>query len=177
MSIAQNPLRTRADLQKFAVDLATPLVPHFSAGGAQVRLGANRAHYGDPAGWLEGFARPLWGLAPLAAGGGKFDHWSLWQRGLDAGSDPAHPEYWGLAGDYDQRSVEQAAFGFALALAPQQVWNPLTPEVRSRLAAWLQHINRVQLVPSNWLFFRVLVNLGLERCGESFSQERVDGDL
>ncbi|MEO6995800.1 MAG: DUF2264 domain-containing protein, partial [Lacunisphaera sp.] len=42
---------------------------------------------------------------------------------------------------------------------------------------WLQHINRVQLVPSNWLFFRVLVNLGLERCGESFSQERVDGDL
>ena len=177
MSITENPLRTRADVQKFAVDLATPLVPHFSAGGAQVRLGANRAHYGDPAGWLEGFARPLWGLAPLAAGGGKFDHWSLWQRGLDSGTDPAHSEYWGLAGDYDQRSVEQAAFGFALALAPERVWRPLPPVVRERLAAWLQHVNRVQLVSNNWLFFRVLVNLGLERCGESFSQERVDADL
>jgi hypothetical protein len=175
--IAENPLRTRADLQKFAVDLATPLVPHFSDGGAQVRLGANRAHYGDPAGWLEGFARPLWGLAPLAAGGGKFDHWSLWQRGLDAGTDPAHSEYWGLAGDYDQRSVEQAAFGFGLALAPEQLWNPLPAVVRQRLATWLQSINQVRLVPNNWLFFRVLVNLGLERCGELFSKKQVDADL
>ena len=175
--IADNPLRTRADLQRFATDLAEPLVSHFSPGRAQVRLGANRAHYGDPAGWLEGFARPLWGLAPLAAGGGAFAHWPLWQQGLDAGTNPAHPEYWGLAGDFDQRSVEQAAFGTSLALAPDQLWTPLSPEVRTRLAAWLQNINQVKLVQNNWLFFRVLVNLGLERVGQPFSQERVDADL
>lgn len=174
---ADNPLRTRADLQKLAVDLTSPLVPHFSPGRAQVILGENRAHYGDPAGWLEGFARPLWGLAPLAAGGGTFAHWPLWQQGLESGTDPKHPEYWGLAGDYDQRSVEQAAFGFALALAPQQIWAPLTPTVKAQLADWLRNINRVKLVSSNWLFFRVLVNLGLERCGEKFSQEHVDADL
>jgi len=176
-SPADNPLRSRADLQKLAVDLASPLMPHFSPGRAQVRLGPNRAHYGDPAGWLEGFARPLWGLAPLAAGGGRFEHWALWRQGLASGTDPAGPEYWGLAGDFDQRSVEQAAFGVALALAPEQLWTPLSPAVRSRLAAWLQNINRVKLVSNNWLFFRVLVNMGLERVGEKFSQEIVDADL
>lgn len=175
--MGDNPLRTRADLQRLATDLAGPLVPHFSPGRAQVRLGANRAHYGDPAGWLEGFARPLWGLAPLAAGGGDFAHWPLWQQGVAAGTNPAHPEYWGLAGDYDQRSVEQAAFGVSLALAPEQLWTPLAPEVRARLVAWLQNINRVQLVQSNWLYFRVLVNLGLERVGQPFSQENLDADL
>ena len=177
LPFASNPLRTRADLQRLATDLIEPLVPHFSPGRAQVRLGVNRALYGDPAGWLEGFARPLWGLVPLAAGGGSFEHWPLWREGLACGTDPDHPEYWGLAGDYDQRSVEQAAFGFALALAPDQLWAPLAPEVRARLAAWLQNINRVRLVQSNWLYFRVLVNLGLERCDETFSEEQVDADL
>src|SRR5688572_2014932 len=93
-----NPLRTRDDLQRLVGELTSPLIPHFSAGRAQVRLGANQAHYGDPAGWLEGFARPLWGLASLAAGGGNFPHWSLWLEGIASGVDPAHEEYWGLTG-------------------------------------------------------------------------------
>ena len=87
------------------------------------------------------------------------------------------PEYWGLAGDFDQRSVEQAAFGFALALAPDQVWNPLTPAVRANLSTWLQNINRVKLVQNNWLFFRVLVNLGLERVGQPAAHDQVEADL
>jgi hypothetical protein len=145
-----NPLRTRADVQRLVRDLVAPVLPHFSPGRAEVRLGENRAHFGDPAGWLEGFARPLWGLVPLAAGGGAFSHWSLWQQGLAAGSDPAHAEFWGWAGDYDQRSVEQAAFGFGLVLAPDNLWEPLALPVQERLAAWLQHINGVRLVQSNW---------------------------
>ncbi len=177
LPFAENPLHTRADAQRLVRDLAAPLVSHFSSGRAQVRLGENRALYGDPAGWLEGFGRPLWGLAPLAAGGGTFDHWPLWQAGLAAGSDPAHAEFWGIPGDFDQRSVEQAALGFALALAPAQVWEPLAPAARAQLSAWLQNINRVRLVQSNWLFFRVLVNLGLRRCGQPWSEERVVADL
>jgi hypothetical protein len=174
---AANPLRTRDDLQRLVGDLTSPLTPHFSLGRAQVRLGANQAHYGDPAGWLEGFARPLWGLAPLAAGGGDFSDWSLWQEGLASGVDPAHEEYWGLAGDYDQRSVEQAAFGFAIALAPERFWEPLSAKTRERLAAWLIRINDVELVRSNWLFFRVLVNLGLKHRGQPFSQAAIEADF
>jgi hypothetical protein len=172
-----NPLRTRADLQRLACDLVEPVLPHFSPGRAQIHLGENRAHYGDPAGWLEAFSRPLWGLVPLGAGGGRFDHWSLWQEGLTAGTDPSHPEFWGVTGDFDQRSVEQAAIGFGLALAPQLLWEPLAPAARDRLAAWLQRINEVRLVQSNWLWFRVLVNLGLSRCGQTWSAQQVEADL
>lgn len=175
--ITSNPLRDRADLQDLARDLVEPLLPHFSPGRARVRLGANRASYGDPASLLEGYSRPLWGLVPLAAGGGRFAHWKLWRQGLINGTNPEHPEYWGPAGDYDQRSVEQAAFGFALALAPGDFWKPLSGAERARVAAWLNRIHEVKLVRSNWLFFRVLVQLGLRRVGEAWSQERLDADL
>ena len=49
--------------------------------------------------------------------------------------------------------------------------------MREQLATWLQRINEVRLVQSNWLFFRVIVNLGLARCGLKWSPERVDDDL
>lgn len=176
-SFASNPVRTRADVQQLVRDLAEPLVANFSPGRAQIRLGENRAAYGDPAGWLEGFARPFWGLVPLAAGGGAFKHWALWQQGITNGVNPSHPEYWGLPGDVDQRSVEQAAFGFALSLTPEKVWEPLSAAAREQLTTWLQRINEVKLVQSNWLWFRVLVNLGLRRCGQPWSQERITSDL
>jgi hypothetical protein len=171
---AANPLTTRADLEQLLVDLTTPLLGHFSPGRAQIRLGVNRAHYGDPAGGLEGFARPLWGLAPFLAGGGQFAPLPLWLEGLAAGVDPAHPEYWGEPGDYDQRSVEQAALGFALLLCPDRIWSPLSVRSQDQLAAWLDRINRVRLVESNWLFFRKLVNAGLARVGRP-SGESMDG--
>jgi len=162
---AGNALRSRADLQAAVRALFAPLCPRFSPGAARVRLGATSAHYDDHAAELEGFARPLWGLAPLAAGGGAFDGWELYRRGLANGSDPRHPEFWGEPEDRNQRLVEMAAIGLALALIPGQVWEPLGPRERANLARWLGAINRVGIVDSNWLFFRVLVNLGLERAG------------
>jgi len=177
LPFSTNPLRTRTDVQQLLRDLVNPILPHFSKGRAEVRLGANRAHYGDPAGWLEGFARPLWGLVPLAAGDGDFKHWALWREGLDSGTNPLHQEFWGMAGDYDQRSVEQAAIGFGLALTPKIVWDPLSSQAKKNLSSWLQHINDVKLVQSNWQFFRVLVNLGLRRCGQPWLPDRIQSDL
>jgi len=142
-----------------------------------VRLGENRGLFGDPSGWLEGFARPLWGLVPLGAGGGTFEHWERWQKGIASGTDPSNPEFWDQAGDFDQRSVEQAALGFALAVAPKLFWEPLSAGTRRNLVAWLRRINEVKLAENNWLFFRVLVNLGLRRCGEPWSRERVEADF
>ena len=173
----RNPLKTRDDVQRLMRDLVEPIVPHFSPARARVVLGPNRALYGDPAGLLEGFARPLWGLVPLAAGGGKFKHWDLWRKGIENGTDPTHPEYWGLPGDYNQRSVEMAAFGVGIALAPKELWEKLPEIARKRLVAWLSHINEVKLVQSNWLFFRVLVNLGLRSRGQPWNAERVEADL
>ncbi len=177
--LAGNPLVTRADVQRAARDCYAPLLAHVSPGGARVRLGPAGATFDPTAAELEGFARPLWGLASLCAGGGDFEHWDRIRQGLEAGTDPGHPEYWGPIVDHDQRMVEAAAVGAALLLAPDQVWEPLGAAPRQRLVAWLSAIDRCAIRANNWLFFRVLVDLGLARVGVGFDgrahDEALDG--
>lgn len=163
--LVANPLRTRADLQHAVRDLFLPLKPYFSPGAALVLPGSTGAHYDHYAAGLEGFSRPLWGLVPLVAGGGDFSDWDLYRRGLSNGTDPDHLEYWGTPGNYDQRLVEMAAIGLALVLVPEHIWEPLSPAAQHNLVHWLSTINAREVVDNNWLFFRVLVNLGLARVG------------
>ncbi|MBK8137390.1 MAG: DUF2264 domain-containing protein [Chloroflexi bacterium] len=174
---ADNPLRTRADVQRAVLDLFAPLKSHFSSGGARVSLGFTAALYDTHAAELEGFARPLWGLVPLAAGGGSFTDWELYRRGLANGTDPAHPEFWGVPRDRDQRLVEMAAIGLALLLVPQEVWKPLESAAKHRLARWLAVINKVGIVDSNWLWFRVIVNLGLAHVGVEHDEAGMNAAL
>ena len=169
-----NPLKTRADATKALGDLFAPLLPYFSEGGARVRLDGAAAHFDRAAADLEGFARPLWGLAPLAAGGGDFAHWELYRRGLANGTDPDHPEYWGTVNSTDQRMVELAAIGFAMRLIPQLVWEPLEQKAKDNLAAYLKHARQFDYADNNWKFFRVLVDLGLEECGVAFDRTLTD---
>ena len=80
--MAGNPLATRADVARAIEDLYLPLVPYYSEGGARVRLDMAGTTFDRSAADLEGFARPLWGLAPLAAGGGAdFVDWAIFRRG------------------------------------------------------------------------------------------------
>ena len=170
-------LQTRSDLQHAVIDLFAPLKPHFSPGAARIRLGSTAAHYDAHAAELEAFARPLWGLVPLTAGGGGFPDWALYRRGLDNGTNPDHPEYWGKPRDFDQRLVEMAALGLALMLVPHEIWEPLEPEARLRLARWLGTINTAAVVDSNWLWFRVLVNLGLAQVGADYDEKALKNAL
>ena len=163
--LGENPLRTRADVGRAVHALFTPLLRCFSQGGARVRLSDAAAHFDRAAADLEGFARPLWGLAPLAAGGGRFEHWELYRRGLANGTDPDHPEYWGAIHDIDQRQVELAAIGLTLRLVPQLVWEPLDETARRNVAAYLLEGREHSFVDNNWKFFRVLIDLGLLHCG------------
>lgn len=165
-----NPLRTRADVERALRDSFAPLLPFFSEGGARVRLNGAAAHFDRAAADLEGFARPLWGLIPLAIGGGSFAHWDLYRRGLANGCDPAHPEYWGAVGDVDQRMVELAAIGLALRLVPEHVWNPLDARAKTNVANYLLAARVHPYANNNWKFFRVLVDLGLEQCGIDFDR-------
>src|ERR1700692_4594846 len=87
--MAGNPLTTRADVVRAIRDLYLPLTPHYSKGAARVRLDMASATFDRSAADLEGFARPLWGLAPLAAGGGAdFVDWDIFRRGLGNGMNP-----------------------------------------------------------------------------------------
>jgi hypothetical protein len=163
-----NSLKTRDDLAKAVLDLFAPLLPYFSQGGARVRLGATSAHFDRAAADLEGFARPLWGIVPLTVGGYQFPHWDLYRRGLANGTNPDHSEYWGVVADRDQRQVELAAVGFALAMVPQHLWEPLDSLEQTRVAAYLLSARDKDFIDNNWKFFRVLIDLGLSRVGIAF---------
>jgi hypothetical protein len=174
--VADNPLRSRQDFQRAVDQLFEPLREHFSPGNARVRPMATGAHFPAVDAELEGFSRPLWGIVPLSVHG-EFDHWEQYRTGLVNGTDPSHEEYWGEPDDYAQALVEMAAIGFGLALAPEHLWEPLSEDERERVVTWLNHINDRQLVDCNWLFFRVVVNMGLRSVGARHDWDATQADL
>ncbi|WP_332302719.1 DUF2264 domain-containing protein [Rhizobium sp. GR12] len=165
--LAGNPLRTRADCEEALRQLVAPLSAYISPGRARIRLSAGGAVFDRAAADLEGFARPLWGLAPAAAGGAAWIDWESIRRGLANGVDPAHPEYWGDVGDVDQRMVELAAIGYALRLVPELLWEPLPDRARAHLSAYLIAARAKEFSTNNWRFFRLMIDLGLETIGLS----------
>jgi hypothetical protein len=175
--LADTPLETRADAQQAMRDVFAPLKPHFSAGRARVAPSSFEQNSGRTAGELEGFARPLWGLVPLVAGGGTFGWGDEYARGLANGTDPDHPEYWGPIRDTDQKAVEASVIGYGLAVAPELLWEPLDGAARDRVVAWLDGVNDVPLVDNNWRWFRVLVNCGLRAVDAAWDRDRVADDI
>ena len=175
--MAGNPLRTRADLQRLAIDLSAPPLRYLSAGGARLPLGRQATRYPVAAAEMEGAARLLWGLVPLVAGGETTALLDPVLDGIAAGTDPDHPEFWGAAVDYDQKLVEMAGIGFALMLAGDRIWPRYAARDRVTIARWLRQINDRALADNNWQAFRVLVNLGLRQVGEGYDRDAVEESL
>ncbi len=169
-----NPLATRDDVAAALMALWRPLRPYYSTGGARVSLSSFGAHFPIEAAELEGFARPLWGIAPLLAGGFDFPDTALLLSGLANGTDPQHPEYWGPIGDRDQHTVEAAAIAFALMVAPDHLWAPLPQASKHRLAVWLDGALRVEVPANNWNFFVVLCGTALRRLGYPVPEASLD---
>ncbi len=181
LPVSANPLRSREDLAASLDQLMRPLLGRFVRGNSGLHLGNGSALYDEVAALMEGEARLLWGLAPYAAGGvaggAAFEAIGLVREGLAAGTDPGGPHYWGVGGERNQRYVEMASIALSLIIAPGTFWEPLGEKARSGLAAWLGTINGVELPPTNWEFFRVLVNLALRRLGRDYDPLRMEGSL
>ncbi|KAI5118602.1 hypothetical protein M0805_004177 [Coniferiporia weirii] len=175
---ASNPIESREDLRTFLVGLLDALGPHTSPGGALIHLGHTATHYDETAAQLEGFSRPIWGLASLLAGGSAYEGAERWVRGFASGTDPNHEEFWGDMRDKDQRMVECSAIGFSIAVAKEQLWDPLPQEAKTRFEDWLGGMNAKQMPDTNWLWFRVFANLGLSQAGSPrFDAARMKADL
>ena len=172
-----SPLTTRADFAVACSSLLSPLLPFFSEGRTRVRLGATATRYDETGAQLEGFTRPLWGLASLLAGGFAFDAHTTWRDGLRHGTDPSHAEFWGYARDLDQRMVEMCPLGFALIVAPGQLWEPLTDAEKANVQKWLCSINQKEMPNTNWLWFRVFANLAMASNNADYSQEKLEQDM
>lgn len=171
-------LHTRQEFETLLLKILNPLKPLYTAEGALLHLGNTGVTYPRRTIEMEGFSRPLWGLAPYWMGGGKAEPFAeIYRRGLAAGTDPQNPAYWGDPGDYDQLFVEMAAIGCAILEVPRILWDPLPEQAKRNLARWLDTINHHELPHCNWLFFRVLVNLALDSVGMPSDLAMMERDL
>lgn len=177
LPIKKNRLQSREDLVEAVKQIVNPLKPFYSKGRAQLKLGSTGTSYSEDVVGMEGFSRVLWGLVPLLAGGENSGIWELSMQGIKNGTNPSHEEYWGEITDFDQRAVEMAAFGYALALIPDKIWDPLIDQEKKNLFAWLNQINQIIVYDCNWLFFPVLVNLGFKAVGLPYDQENLRKNL
>lgn len=175
--VSLNPLKTREDLQHAVKQLCEPLTKFYSEDGARLIIGNSGTYCTGSTAGMEAFARPLWGLVPMAAGGEDSNLWETYLQGVQHGTDPEHPAYWGQIGDKDQLMVEMAVLGLALSMIPQKIWEPLNGIQKNHFTDWLNQINHYIVVDSNWLFFRVLVNIGLKKTGAEYSSEKLQQDL
>ncbi|KAH7112919.1 hypothetical protein B0J11DRAFT_597731 [Dendryphion nanum] len=169
---SSNPFVTRSDLTHAALSILQPLEHYKSPLHARIKLATSTgAGFSETSSQLEGFARPLWIVADLlrlqaldpTCTQGYNVKLETWISGLKAGTDPVSPEYWGDLSPFDQRMVEMESIAYALLVAPEYFAFSSDPPARTNLVAWLRQINDHAMPKSNWLWFRVLVNLALTR--------------
>ncbi|MCI8405094.1 MAG: DUF2264 domain-containing protein [Clostridia bacterium] len=159
-------------------DLILPLKKYYSSEFANLYIGHTGAAYEDCTIPMEGFARVLWGIAPLWAGGGDIDGFSdIYTKGLSAGTNPNSDEYWGEFRNFDQKFVEMAAIAYGLLLAPDKLWEPLDDTAKDNLATFLIGINDYKVSDNNWRMFPVLVNLALKSLSLPYSQDLINFGL
>lgn len=163
-------LHSKKDFQDLMLSILEPLKPYYSEGRARLQLGRTMAHYDIGATWMEAFSRPLWGLVPYWAGGGREGEFEdIYRKGLCAGTDEKSPEYWGECGSFDQRFVEMAAVSYGIMFAPEVVWEPLSEQEKENLCGYLNKINEHPLPVCNWILFAVLVNIAMKKVGRPYS--------
>ena len=168
-------LHTKADFISCLWKIINPLKKYYTKGCAGIKCGNSGVSYGEKIALMEGFSRLFWGLAPLWAGGHNSDGFDdLCLEGIINGTNPEHEEYWGKICDGDQKMVEAAALGLALAIAPHKVWDPLTQIQKKNFEKWISQMNVAEACANNWKLFAVIVNLGLKNVGCEYSREVIE---
>ena len=177
---------TRGHWEEAFFALMRPLVGSASAGGARQYLPGPRSKHGRVADQLEGFSRSMILAGPWLRGsvngqltgqGITIDVAELYQRGLQAGTDPKHPEYWGPVEDGSQHLAELAALAWGIYLSRHLVWDRLERNARRQIADYLFQCTRASYRQNNWLLFNVVTNAVLKRLGERHSQQQIESNL
>ncbi|EPS41929.1 hypothetical protein H072_4111 [Dactylellina haptotyla CBS 200.50] len=183
--LVNNPLTSRDDFARACISLLDPLIPNFSPGCSVVKLGETGTRYDETAAQIEGYARPLWALSALLAGGYEWKGTELFIEGLANGTDPDHEEYWGVAEDTDQRMVEMCPMGFTLAIAGDHFWGKLNERQKGNVAKYFDITNKEVSAPLRLTGLVILksTNVGTipdaqyELNGYKYDHERMEKDM
>ena len=153
---------------------------------ARLRIPGPRSHHGQVADELEGFSRSMFMAGPwmsssesdtLSFGSESINVTDFYRRGILAGTDPKHPEYWGDIQDKTQHLVEMAALSWGLFLSREKLWNKFSPAEKEQVASYLNSCNEAEYFQNNWLLFSVITNAVLKRLGMPYSQKNLDERL
>ncbi|WKS82054.1 DUF2264 domain-containing protein [Edwardsiella tarda] len=113
------------------------------------------------AAWLHGAVSQAQGSVLSGLNGQRWDIADLLSRAFLAGTDPAHPGYWGTLHDYDQRICESADLALALWLSKRWVWARYDVRQREQVLAWFAQVPARQTVDNNWHLFGLTVEMVL----------------
>lgn len=174
--ILPTDLESKAGVADAFQKILQPLIPLLSEHPGHLKLGTSGSVYTEDRRQAEAFLRPLWGFGPYLVEADD-EHWSLFLKGIIAGTDPDSPEYWGAVTDYDQLIVEMAALSTTLMLVPEKSWQQLTKQQQENLHAWLIQVNQHDIPRNNWYFFRILVNTAMKKFQMPYSQAQIDDDF
>ena len=174
----ESDFSTKQAAQQALLDVLDPLKSFYSESCARLYVGVTSTHYENDTIPMEAFARPLWGLVPFWAGGGHDERFEeIYRKGLAAGTDPEHPDYWHTCRDYDQKFCEMAAIAFGMLFCPDKVWDPLSDREKDNLTEWLWEINRHECCACNWQFFSIMPNVALYKAGRPYDKKRLEEGL
>lgn len=166
-------LQTKAAYLKLFEQINKPLLQYRNASKTRMVYGHNGVGYGTKIAGIEGFARYLWGAGP-AIGQLPDEEVANIIEGIVNGTDPAHPDYWGELGDYDQRMVEMPAIALTLLHADQLVWHKLSAGNKEQVSLWLYQIFEHVCADGNWQFFKIIVALVLKKLGCNYDQKDLE---
>lgn len=177
LEVYNNDFKSKADFSKFLGDTLEPLKTCFIKDGTRINIENVSSSARDSVTEVEGFMRILWGLASDDSYDKDSYWWQKMRQGLINGTNPDHPSYFGVVGDYDQRLVEMASIGYSFVLRPECIYEPMSDLEKQRLIRWLEQINEREAHHCNWKFFRVMVDIGFERLGIDYDREKMTSYL
>lgn len=177
---------TRRHWEGVCFTLMRGVMDSASEGGARIRIAGLCRRHGLAVDEMEGFTRSMFMCGPwlntsgdgkLTFGGETLDVLEFCRRGVLAGTNPRHREYWGDVSDYAQHLVECAALSWGLFLSRTQLWDRFSTREKRQVADYLFQCTKARYYPNNWLLFNVVTNAVLKRLGMPYSQRQIDRNL
>lgn len=142
--------------------------------GHEIYNGNTGSAYGKDIRILEDFSRPLWGIFSIIASKDNSINIQTYIEGIKQGIDPNSPRYFGKATTKTRQiAVEMAVYAFGLAYCRKELLQYFNSQEIQQLVTWLNSINEIEIPEGNWLFFVVLVNMGLKINNLNYSEQKL----
>lgn len=154
---------------------------HATEGRGRIVIPGPAGGYGTDVDGLEGFAR-VFLLAAFriagARGHGVDDLIAFFAQGVRTGIDPDATDRWVRMDEHAQAKVEAASIALALDLTREWIWDRFDERTHARVIAYLAPaVGDETYPPTNWVWFRIVVQTFLRSVGGPWSASDIAADL